>query len=99
MRRLEQIWERWGAWFLLGLLAASLVPILLLGRYDWASADDFCYGILPRLALEQGESFWAAVARTVSSYYRTWQGSFMSLLLMSLTPWPSRSTPIGSPRR
>ncbi len=86
MRRLEQIWERWGAWFLLGLLAASLVPILLLGRYDWASADDFCYGILPRLALEQGESFWAAVARTVSSYYRTWQGSFMSLLLMSLTP-------------
>ena len=32
MHRFHPIWRTWGPWLLLALLAASLIPILLLGR-------------------------------------------------------------------
>ena len=45
MHRFHPIWRTWGPWLLLALLAASLIPILLLGRYDWPSADDYSYAL------------------------------------------------------
>lgn len=68
------------------LFAVSLLPVLALGRYARAAADDYCYGILTRRALQLGRGFGAAVWRTMSGYYRSWQGSFAAMGLMSLTP-------------
>ena len=67
-------------------LLLSLVPILLLGRYARASADDYCYGLRTMQALQNGHGFWAAVWHTMWGYYQSWQGSFVALGLMSLTP-------------
>jgi len=80
------LWRRWGPWVLLALLAAGLAPILLLGRYDWASLDDYCYAIWTHDALAGGGSLWAAVWRTMWDYYQSWQGTFVALGMMSLTP-------------
>lgn len=68
------------------LLLLLLLPPLWLGQYARAAADDYCYGIRTHLALQGGGSLWAAVWRTTSGYYQSWQGSFSALALMSLTP-------------
>ena len=68
------------------LLLLSLVPILLLGRYARASADDYCYGLRTMQALQNGHGFWSAVWHAMWGYYWSWQGSFVALGLMSLTP-------------
>ena len=86
MEAIQTFWRKWGPWLLLALLAASLVPILLLGRYDWPSADDYIYAYLPHEALLQGGSFWGEVWHTMWGYYKSWQGTFMALGLMAVTP-------------
>lgn len=86
VNRAAALWRRWGPWVLLALLAAGLAPILLLGRYDWASLDDYCYAIWTHDALMAGSGFWGAVWRTMWGYYDSWQGTFMALGMMSLTP-------------
>ena len=43
MHSIRAFWLKYGPWLLLALLAASLVPLLLLGRYDWPTSDDYCY--------------------------------------------------------
>lgn len=86
MERIRTFWQTYGPWLLLILLVASLVPILLLGRYDWPSSDDYCYAYLPHEALLQGEGFWGEVWHTMWGYYKSWQGTFMALGLMAFTP-------------
>ena len=73
-------------WLLLALLVISLIPILLLGRYDWPSADDYIYAYLPHEALLRGDGFWGEVWHTIWGYYKSWQGTFTALALMALTP-------------
>lgn len=99
MDRLRRFWVRYGAFILIALFLASLIPIVLLGRYDRASADDYTYGIFPHLALRQGHGFAHAVWRTATGYYESWQGTFTALALMSLTPcifseWAYWLTPV-----
>ena len=86
MEAIQTFWRKWGPWLLLALLAASLVPILLLGRYDWPSADDYIYAYLPHEALLRGDGFWGEVWHTMWGYYKSWQGTFTALALMALTP-------------
>ena len=86
MEAIQTFWRKWGPWLLLALLAASLVPILLLGRYDWPSADDYIYAYLPHEALLRGDGFWGEVWHTIWGYYKSWQGTFMALGLMAVTP-------------
>ena len=71
---------------LLLLLAASLIPVLLEGRYARASADDYSYGFYTHFAVQNGQSLPAAMWRTVWGNWRTWQGSFSAMALMTLTP-------------
>lgn len=86
MNQCKSMWVKYGPWLLLALLAISLIPILLLGRYDWPSSDDYCYAYLPHEALLQGGNFWGEVWHTMWGYYKSWQGTFMALALMSVTP-------------
>ena len=81
-RSLSRFWP----WLLLVLLLLSLVPVLSLGRFARAAADDYGYGIFTHQALQAGEGFLQAVWRTATGYYETWQGTFSALALMSLTP-------------
>lgn len=86
MKSAASIWKKYGPWLLLALLVLSLVPILLLGRYDWPYADDYSYAFLTREALLQGRGPWPGVWRTMWGYYDTWQGTFMAMGMMALTP-------------
>ena len=86
MHAIRVFWQKYGPWLLLALLAASLIPLLLLGRYDWPSADDYTYAYLPHEALLNGGSFWGEVWHTMWGYYKSWQGTFTALGLMALTP-------------
>ena len=86
MESIRTFWQKYGPWLLLALLIASLVPLLLLGRYDWPSSDDYCYAYLPHEALLQGGNFWGEVWHTMWGYYKSWQGTFTALGLMSVTP-------------
>lgn len=76
----------YGAIGLLVLFALSIVPVFILGRYDFPSMDDFCYGIRTREAVLSHGYFLGAVWTTVSGYYMHWQGSFSALALMAVTP-------------
>ena len=86
MDTIRAFWQKYGPWLLLALLAVSLIPVLVLGRYDWPSSDDYCYAYLPHEALLQGGSFWGEVWHTMWGYYKSWQGTFMALGLMAVTP-------------
>jgi len=71
---------------LLILLLASLVPVFQVSQYARAAADDYNYGISTSQALRVGESVLAAAGETAVTYYSVWQGSFVSIFLMTLTP-------------
>ena len=71
---------------LLLLLAASLVPVLLVGRYARASADDYSYGFYTHYAVQNGQCLLPAIWRMVWGNWRTWQGSFSAMALMTITP-------------
>ena len=86
MDTIRTLWQKYGPWLLLALLVISLIPILVLGRYDWPSSDDYCYAYLPHEALLRGDGFWGEVWHTMWGYYKSWQGTFTALALMALTP-------------
>ncbi len=74
---------------LLIILALSLIPILILGRYNVPSADDFSYGEPVYHALQEGGSFLTALRTAVEvcrDTYFSWQGSFSAVFLMALQP-------------
>ena len=50
-------------WLLLAALLCSLLPLLVLGRYDVPSADDFSYGAAAHQAYATTGSFFRAVAK------------------------------------
>ena len=81
-KRFTRLWP----WLLLAVFLLSLVPVLWLGQYARAGADDYCYGIAVHRALQEGGSLLEAVWHTVSGYYQSWQGTFSALAFMSLTP-------------
>lgn len=81
-KRFTRLWP----WLLLAVFLLSLVPVLWLGQYARAGADDYCYGIAVHRALQEGGSLLEAVWHTISGYYQSWQGTFSALAFMSLTP-------------
>lgn len=86
MHRFRSLWKTWGPWLLLALLAVSLIPILVLGRYDWPSADDYSYALCTHEALLQGQCPFAASLKHIAECYEGWQGTFSAILLMTFTP-------------
>ncbi|MBR4472348.1 MAG: hypothetical protein IKS55_01800 [Oscillospiraceae bacterium] len=66
-----------------------LAPLLYLSRYDVPCADDYIFGTAAHLALVHGGNFRDAVAAALEHtafIYRTWQGSYAAVFLMSLQP-------------
>lgn len=86
MQPLAFAWKKYGPWLLLALLALSLIPILLLGRYDWPSADDYSYAFLPHEAILKGGFPLAGSWRYMLGCYTWWQGTFTAIGMMTLTP-------------
>lgn len=71
------------------LFVMSLLPLLLLGRYNVMCVDDYDYGkVVHDTWLATGsvaESIWAAWEQNMT-FYRDWQGTYISCFLMALCP-------------
>lgn len=72
------------------VFAASLVPILALSRYARPYSDDFSFGWPYRVLLREGgnplfSALRAAVSNAVA-YYKSWQGSFSTILAGAVNP-------------
>ncbi len=71
------------------LFALSLVPLLLIGRYDHPSADDLSYGLLTAQTWTRTHSFPQVVqsaAEQARLIYGNWQGTFSAVFLMAFQP-------------
>ena len=66
----------------------SLLPILYVGFYNYATGDDYWYGI----HTYQGwlkEGLWGVIKGafyTVKEFYITWQGTWFTIFLFGLSP-------------
>ena len=71
------------------ILLLSLLPILYLSRFDYATGDDFGYGLYTHLSWMNSHTlsdFLRAIADTVKRYYNGWQGTWFSIVLFTLQP-------------
>lgn len=74
---------------LLAAFILSLVPMLLVARYNVPCADDYSYGVSAHSAYLETGSVLAAVkaaAQRTANIYEIWQGSFSAVFLMALQP-------------
>ena len=77
------------SYLLIVIYALSLIPVLVIGKYDYPSADDFSMGLGTRLVYEATGSLLAVVGKILSEtvrYYRTWIGYFTSCLFTTVSP-------------
>ena len=67
----------------------SLIPMLVLGFYDFPSADDFSMALQPHQYYVQTGNFfgtiWAAVVKTIE-IYNNWVGYYFSSFLTCISP-------------
>lgn len=71
------------------LFALSLIPILLLGRYNVMCVDDYDYGKAVHDTWLATGSFWKSVSTAWQQnmeFYRQWQGTYISCFLMGMCP-------------
>lgn len=74
---------------LIALFIAALIPIFLLGRYDYPSADDYGFSAYSHVAWMQSHSVIQVLkgaGETVIERWYGWQGTFSSIFLMALQP-------------
>lgn len=71
------------------LLVLSLLPLLLLGRYNVMCIDDYDYGRVVHDTWMETGSVWQSVQtawRQNMHFYQNWQGTYVSCFLMALCP-------------
>jgi len=71
------------------LTVISLVPLILISKYNHPCADDFCYGFLTAETWANTGSFIETVKSAfaqVQYFYQIWQGTYSAIFLMSLQP-------------
>lgn len=74
---------------LIALFIAGLIPIFLLGRYDYPSADDYGFSVYSHVAWMQSHSVIQVLkgaGETVIERWYGWQGTFSSIFVMALQP-------------
>lgn len=79
---------KWIAIAALVILVVSVIPLMILGRYNHALGDDFDYGQYAKIALDNG-SFFSAIAEAAkgtANQYNIWQGTYSAMFLMHLPP-------------
>lgn len=77
------------SYLLIVIYVLSLIPILVIGKYDYPSADDFSMGLGTRLVYEATGSLFAVAGKILletARYYRTWIGYFTSCLFTTVSP-------------
>ena len=77
------------SYLLIVIYVLSLIPVLVIGKYDYPSADDFSMGLGTRLVYEATGSLLAVAGKILSEtarYYRTWIGYFTSCLFTTVSP-------------
>ena len=77
------------SYLLIVIYALSLIPVLVIGKYDYPSADDFSMGLGTRLVYEATGSLLAVAGKILLEtvrYYRTWIGYFTSCLFTTVSP-------------
>lgn len=71
------------------ILVISLVPVVIIARYDCASGDDYGYGARSHLAYIATGSIIQAVkeaVQTTITFYRWWQGTWFDCFVFCLHP-------------
>ena len=71
------------------VLIVSLVPILYMSQYDFATGDDLGYGAATHYVWSNTHSIiqlFRQVGLTIKDYYYSWQGTWFTIGLMSLQP-------------
>ena len=71
------------------LFVLSLIPILILGRYNVMCVDDYDYGRQVHDTWLATGSLWQSVQtawRQNMEFYQNWQGTYVSCFLMALCP-------------
>lgn len=71
------------------LLGVSIIPVIYLTKYVHATGDDYGYGIFTHAAWLDTHSLWEvfkASFRTITQYYKGWQGTWFSIFLFSIQP-------------
>lgn len=71
------------------LFVLSLIPLLLLGRYNVMCIDDFDYGRQVHDTWLATGSLWQSVQtawRQSMAFYQDWQGTYISCFLMGMCP-------------
>lgn len=84
-------WNGWRIsaviWFVIYLI--SLLPMIILGFYNFPCADDLGYSVYTRHAWLDTHSIFSvlgAACQKVAESYQTWQGTWSSIFLMALQP-------------
>ncbi len=100
IRSICEIWERSKcqerritskhlAFFLTALYIVSLIPLFIIAKYDYPSADDFTFGAVCRVIWLESHSLGAVFTGAVRhawNYYFDWAGCVSSSFFMALQP-------------
>lgn len=70
------------------LFVLICIPLFIIAKYNYATADDLVFGEITRQAIQNGEPWkiFGLAAKQVVVYYQEWQGSFSALFLFALHP-------------
>ena len=70
------------------LFFISLWPIIYVGMFNFATGDDYWFGIHTYRGFVEGGIFAALKGsfRTVAEFYKNWQGTWFTLFLFTLSP-------------
>ena len=75
---------------LIAAFVISLIPMLYISKYTFPSEDDFSYGRLTKNVYADTGSFFKVLGASFTraiSMYKSWQGTFSGLMVMSIGPY------------
>ena len=70
------------------LFAISLLPLIYVGLFNYATGDDYWYGIYTYRGWVEG-GLWEALkgsCKMVAEFYQNWQGTWFTMFLFTLSP-------------
>jgi len=85
----QKMTEKRIAGFLVIVFILALIPVLLIGKYNYPCADDFGFSAYSHIAWEETQSIFQVVIgalKTVKERWFGWQGTFSSIFVMALQP-------------